>query len=404
MSEKPDQALRHAVDRIVVSGKRVFGWGWAAHRTLAVKAIDLRFEGDGWERRVPAGIGLARDDVERAFPGYMSSGSSGFVIAGHIPEGPPRRAWLEIELEDASQERIDVTELVDRRSAERRKYRLIAWVVSTIWRRLKHGDILGIIRRARAQRYAVPSLGDVAVFDEISSRLREAADVCIVFDHNMGGGANQYRRKVIAERHAAGKTVLLCTYNLPILEYRLHLLPARGDEQVFRISTFLVLERIVEEVRITELFVNSPVSFDEPLLLAEWLARIREEHPAVRLTMTAHDYFAVCPSFVLLNAEGRFCGIPEISECVRCLQRHQASYVALSPPSAIGPWRALWGRCLKAADEVRCFSESTRQLLLRAYPALSPERLTVVPHVTDYVPVRMPRPRAGAPLVVGVMG
>jgi glycosyltransferase involved in cell wall biosynthesis len=177
-----------------------------------------------------------------------------------------------------------------------------------------------------------------------------------------------------------------------------------GGEQAFGISSFLLLDHVVARAPVVELFVNSTVSFDEPLLLAEWLGRVREEHRNVRLTVTAHDYFSVCPSFVLLNADGRFCGIPDISECASCLKRHPASYVALSPPSEIGPWRALWSRCLHAADEIRCFSESTRTHLLRAYPTLARERLTVVPHEPDYVPAKLPRFDAAKPLVIGVMG
>ena len=150
--------------------------------------------------------------------------------------------------------------------------------------------------------------------------------------------------------------------------------------------------------------MNSTVSFDEPLVFAEWVARMREEHPAARLTVTAHDFFAVCPSFVLLNADGRYCGIPELSECAACLKRHEASYVALSPQTEIGPWRALWGRCLEAADEVRCFSESTRELLLRAHPNLPPQRITVIPHKLDFHPVRVPKLDHRAPLVIGIVG
>src|SRR6185312_8950360 len=92
------------------------------------------------------------------------------------------------------------------------------------------------------------------------------------------------------------------------------------------ISTFLGLERIIESLPVAELFVNSPVSFDEPLLLAEWLARMRAEHRGVRLTVTAHDYFAICPSFVLLNADGRYCGIPDLAECASCMKRHEAFF------------------------------------------------------------------------------
>ncbi|HSN20921.1 MAG TPA: glycosyltransferase, partial [Usitatibacter sp.] len=286
---------------------------------------------------------------------------------------------------------------------KRRKWRLVAWVAHAVWRRLKRGDIGGILRRAKTQSYAVPTLDDIGIVAELVPGLRRHPGLSIVFDHNMGGGANQYRRNIIAERNAKGEAVLLCTYNLPMLEYRLHVFEPGVETRVYRISTFLALERILEKVPAAELFVNSPVSFDEPLLLADWLARMRTEFPASRLTVTAHDYFSICPSFVLLNADGRYCGVPEISECVECLKRHPASYVALSPPTQIGPWRALWGRCLNTADEIRCFSQSTREHLLRAYPSLASRRITVIPHKTDFVPARLPRVARGTP-VIGVIG
>src|SRR5258706_320014 len=134
------------------------------------------------------------------------------------------------------------------------------------------------------------------------------------------------------------------------------------------------------------------------------LARRKADFTGAPLVITAHDYFAVCPSFVLLNADGAYCGIPEISVCASCLKRHEASFVALSPPTQMGAWRALWGRCLAAADEVRCFSEASRKLFVRAYPDLDPARLTVIPHAVDFVPARKPHVNPAAPLVIGVVG
>ena len=124
----------------------------------------------------------------------------------------------------------------------------------------------------------------------------------------------------------------------------------------------------------------------------------------MRLVVTAHDYMAVCPSFVLLDADGSYCGVPDLAQCARCLPRHRASYVNLSPPTTIPQWRASWGRCLRAADEVRSFSASTRTLLLRGHPDLDPARMTVVPHRVDFQPARLPKLRHAGPLVIGVFG
>jgi glycosyltransferase involved in cell wall biosynthesis len=395
--------LQHAIDRLVISGRRVFGWGWAAHPAGAVTAVHLRLAGDGWEARLPAGLGLARKDVQGAFPQLVDAAASGFVVTGFIPHGVPARVGLDVEVGGRVLQ-LDVTGALETLHSGRPKRRLLGWVAASVWRRLKRGDIGGILRRARAQRYGAPTLDDLGIVAQLLPALRDAREVCILFDHNMGGGANQYRRGQIAERLAAGKAVLLCTYNLPILEYRLHLFRPGAAEQVFGASTFLILDGVLDHAPVTEIFVNSTVSFDEPLVLAEWLARTRAERRGVRLTVTVHDYFAVCPSFVLLDHRGGYCGIPDIAQCVSCLKQHQASYVSLSPPSEIGAWRALWGHCLQTADEVRCFSPSSRQHVFRAYPALAPERVTVVPHRNHYVPVRQPTLPAAAPLVIGIVG
>ena len=247
-------------------------------------------------------------------------------------------------------------------------------------------------------------LGDGDVADTLLPKLRTGQPVAIVFDHNMGGGANVYRQRLIDERVAAGSSVVLCTYNLPTLDYRLSLHAGDGTADPFRLSSFLELEPLFDNVRVAEVFVNSPVSFDDPLLFAEWTARMRAEHPALRLTVTAHDFFSVCPSFVLLDADGHYCGVPDLAVCAACLPRHRASYVMLSPPTTIPLWRASWGRCLATADEVRCFSGSTRTLLLRGHPGLDPARVTVVPHRIDFHPPRLPRISHADPLVIGVVG
>ena len=139
--------------------------------------------------------------------------------------------------------------------------------------------------------------------------------VSVVFDHNLGGGANQYRRGLIDERLSSGLAVLLCTYNLPTLDYRLQVFQPGGGEEIYRMSSFLGLERILGKSPVREIFLNSPVSFDEPLVFADWISTMRSGSPKLRLTFAVHDYFSVCPSFVLLNADGRYCGIPDVAEC-----------------------------------------------------------------------------------------
>jgi glycosyltransferase involved in cell wall biosynthesis len=403
MSDQKARDLQFGIDRLVTNGRRIFGWGWVAHPTKAVENVALRLEGDGWHIRLPVDFGLTRADVERTFPDLRNAASSGFVMTGYPPQQPVTKATLEFRFDDGERTELDVTHVIEARTATRRRLREIAWLFRAAGRRLARGDFRGVARRALAQNYGAPSLDDLDTVERLLPHLAEAPTI-VVFDHNLGGGANQYRRQLIGDRLAAGAVVLLGTYNLPTLDYRLQVFRKNGGEDIYRMSSFAALERILARAKVTEIFVNSAVSFDEPLVFADWIGALRASLPQTRLTVAVHDYFAVCPSFVLLDADGRYCGIPDVSVCAQCLPRHEARYVALSPPTAIGPWRALWGRCLAAADEVRCFSASTRSLLLRAYPALDPNRISVVPHRVDFFPARLPALDHSAPLTIGIIG
>lgn len=404
MNTGAEHALQFGIDRLVTSGRRIFGWGWVAHPVRPIAGVALTVEGEGWKTRLPANFGLARDDVESTFPELAGAGSSGFVVTGYAAGQPARAVRLELAFDDGGTVALDVTHVVEMRDAGSRRRREIAWLARAVWRRLKRGDLAGILDRAKAQNYHAPSLDDADTIGRLLPRLAGERGVAAVFDHNLGGGANQYRRALVADRLGQGIAVLLCTYNLPTLDYRLQVSHPAGGEEIYRMSSFQGVERLFDDARVGEIFVNSVVSFDEPLVFADWVAAARERRPSVRLTVAVHDYFAVCPSFPLLDADGRYCGIPDVDVCARCLARHTARYVALSPPTEIGPWRALWGRCLAAADEVRCFSDSTRRLLQRAYPSLDAARICVIAHRVDYLPARLPKVDHDAPLVIGVIG
>jgi hypothetical protein len=330
--------------------------------------VHLRVVDEAGEVRLPADYGLSREDVEKAHPELVGARASGFIVTGFAKSSANGRMVLEVDFADGTRSAIDVTSRAERLYEKTRKRRMASWLAKSVWRRLKRGDIAGILRRAKAQGLAAPPIDDAGIVDELLPHLDGARGVMIVFDHNMGGGANQYRDRIIAARLAAGDAVILCTYNLPTLDYRLNLMKANAQPRVWRASTFVALENVLDRFENAEIFVNSPVSFDEPLLLADWLARMKADYPSRAPRRHGARLFLHLPSFVLLDSEGKYCGIPEISRCDPCLKRHEASFVALSPPTEMGAWRALWGRCLAAADEVRCFSEGVAQALPARLP------------------------------------
>ena len=403
-SPMPDAGadLRFGIDRLVVSGRRLFGWGWIAHPERPVREVHLGVRGDGWRKRLSAQAGILREDVHEAFPRLEAARFAGFVVTGYVPDPEIRGISLEATFEDGYTAVFEVGTAPEVNETARVQRFTLGRIWRAIVRRIKSGDLRGLFRRS-AKDASISSLDERDGQAQLDEALGAAKDIRILFDHEMGGGANQYRNEAIARWNAQGSASVLCTYYLPALEYRVRVAVPGGLERELRASSFVALEPLLQDARVTELFVNSPVSFDQPVVFADWLARMKQRRPELRLTLTAHDYFAVCPSFVLLNDEGRFCGVPAPAECDRCLSRHAAAHVEFSPPTAIAPWREAWGRALAAADEVRCFSEASRALLLRAYPALAGLATTVVPHKVEFAP-RRPRVSHAGTLVIGVAG
>lgn len=67
-------------------------------------------------------------------------------------------------------------------------------------------------------------------------------------------------------------------------------------------------------------------------------------------------------------------------------------------------WREVWGELMRAADEIRVFSESSYAIMAEAYPYVA-TKITVKPHrlLRDVPRVKLDRPRDGVP-VIGILG
>ncbi|RYE64978.1 MAG: glycosyltransferase [Oxalobacteraceae bacterium] len=153
---------------------------------------------------------------------------------------------------------------------------------------------------------------------------------------------------------------------------------------------------------IGQVFYNDAVSFADPGEVPGWLVAFKSQ-PGTSLVMAVHDYFAICPSQFLLNDAQRFCRVPEMTECQRCLPANGNEFATLFVERDMPSWRSRWLAALDAADEIRCFSNSSRELLLRAYPGLCKAAISVVPHRLP-PQIRRPQVNIGAPLHIGVVG
>jgi glycosyltransferase involved in cell wall biosynthesis len=107
----------------------------------------------------------------------------------------------------------------------------------------------------------------------------------------------------------------------------------------------------------------------------------------------------------LINAQGRYCDIPDISECVKCLACNKRSYVPIYADQGIQAWRSSWALLLNACDEIRLFSEDSARLFLKVYGGLDLKtKMVIVPHQVSIAKDRLKEQVPPAPLRIGVVG
>lgn len=224
----------------------------------------------------------------------------------------------------------------------------------------------------------------------------------LIIDHAMGGGANRYRDEQLAEALRPDRTVALLTYRVAQDRYLLDL--CDGDSYVAVTATSRPeVERVLLGLGIGRILLNNLVSYPDVRAMTETIREVAARTGAA-VTFPLHDYFAVCPSFNLLDQDGQFCGVPDLSRCRACLAEVDLPAPVLDVPRDIDAWRAAWSHMLGEADEIVAFSATSRTLLARAYPNLAAERVCVRPHTVDYMPDRTVALDRSAPLHIGVVG
>ena len=87
---------------------------------------------------------------------------------------------------------------------------------------------------------------------------------------------------------------------------------------------------------------------------------------------TLHDYYAICPQYHLVSADGRYCGEPDAQGCAACIALRPAQW-----PLDIGAWRATFAALLRGAERVFAPSRDVERRIARYIPDVP---ITVLPH------------------------
>jgi len=392
-------SIRYSLDSIVVRGHRFFGWGFCLDEAGDLRrcAIEIPLE-DGQVATFEVLPGGYREDLVSAFPGLPHAGGAGFMVNGLAPASIGRgRARMLVTTRDGREMSLPLDGFPD------------AFTPATDLPLTGGLSRIREIARARGW-FAAMSSAMSGVAKRLGSVLREVPRIesastgrwALVVDHSMGGGANRYREGRITALRAKGNDVLLVVPELATLSYRV--LPSPGSQgREGRYTCQRELLRFLEAIRFDEIEVNNLVGFEDPAAFLGALVRMRREG-AGHLRFQLHDFHAACPSFTLIDAGGKHCGVPEIDVCRRCLPANARNTLGMHIEADLLRWREAWASFLDATDEIIVFSRASSRLLVKVHPAVDSSKIKLEPHALDPTGLRPVSPKLDEPMCIAAVG
>ena len=226
----------------------------------------------------------------------------------------------------------------------------------------------------------------------------------VIFDHAIGGGANYYAKQLLQKQIEAGRNTLKISYDYYTDEYKCnyHYKEYQFD---FILKSVEAIEELLNYCQIEEVFLNSLVSYPQQKETLEMLERLTNRE-FISLTIPIHDYFAICPSYNLLDDSGNYCGVPSVKRCNECMQKSKQEWKNFfSDEIDILSWRELWAKLLHKSTTILLFSNASKALLQKVYPEIKESQLKLLPHrVEDLKPLQMLQKSAQEPFVIGILG
>ncbi|HWX31922.1 MAG TPA: glycosyltransferase, partial [Steroidobacteraceae bacterium] len=203
---------------------------------------------------------------------------------------------------------------------------------------------------------------------------------------------------------AVGRPTIVITHDAHLGERVLMLAHDPDGETRFSFPSVEALAEFLNSVSVSEVIYNNLVGSTDPLKMIRVL-RMQIAARSLPLTFMVHDFYPLCPSYTLINKDGSYCGVPaDLAICAACIQGYSKDLLPYGPTRVgIHEWRSEWRELMELATEIRCFSTSSLDIFMRAYPDFA-NKCTVIPHQVEFKPSRLPTIRPASHLHIGVVG
>ena len=229
----------------------------------------------------------------------------------------------------------------------------------------------------------------LATRKNIESIFEKSQDSILFITHNYSGGTAVFEKNYISEK---SEDFIICrmisyTKNIVIKIERY------GKSYYLKPDIF----KKILLFKFKEVVLNSFVNFYDIKFFFDLLVDYKRKNLEVNFLYMVHDFHCTCPTINLIADNWNF-----YMEC----QKHNCKFNSFSNhfTGNINQWRKIWSELLYATDEIRCFSESSKQIVQKAYPFLQDKKIKVVPHSMSYCKFSKIKNVEKLPLHIGIVG
>lgn len=225
-----------------------------------------------------------------------------------------------------------------------------------------------------------------------------ATDSYLIFDHSLGGGATSYLEKRIRILTSEMKSIFLVKYDYTLNRYNIDY---KYDNQKFQyyFNNLDDIYDLMDMFKIKNIIINELVSYPDLYDLLHLLKDIKIKHK-IFVTYLLHDFYSLCPTVNLINCNTVYCGLPEITECDKCIA--QNPYINYAGFQSMSMWRNEWKEFLNVCDEITAFSQNTINMFTKIYGEYT--NIVLNPHRVNYIPTINRKYKTTKTLNIGLVG
>ena len=233
-------------------------------------------------------------------------------------------------------------------------------------------------KQSKAFEKSYKELIETTASVNLSGILENACECELLITNSNGGGTAQYTK---AYKSNSKALIVLKFLNNPYLRKRTSENEGKyeisqGDKK--KIISAEDLGRVFAE-RYNRITVNTLVECPDYIRIIKGIIENKKANPDTFICALVHDYYLVCPNYNLFDGDN-YCEM----QCEKC----DVNLSVCGNRILIEEWRGHFGALLDVCQEIRCFSESSKRIILEAYRDIKEELITVIPHDISYIPFK----------------